>query len=132
MVEDDETALDSSRLSLLKMTDDELRFTSLLELEVIFEELLDSATLESLDDRLHEELLDRFSVEDEDSSAGSQILSPEHAVKLAANAAIPTAASARKFFNSQIIIQTFPYKVINRLVLPAERVQSHQLLLVSL
>lgn len=131
MVEDDETALDSLRLSLLKMTDDELRFTSLLELEVIFEELLDFATLESLDDRLHEELLDRFSVEDEDSSAGSQILSPEHAVKLAANAAIPTAASARNFFNSQIIIQTFPYKVINRLVLPAERVQSHQLLLVS-
>lgn len=42
-VEDDEAALDSSRLSLLRMTD---------------EEQLDSVTLESLDDWVHEELLD--------------------------------------------------------------------------
>jgi hypothetical protein len=52
---------------------------------------------------------------------GSQILSPEHAPKQAANetAAMP----AQILFDFKNIIQTFPYKLINRSVLQVGRVQ---------
>ena len=124
-------SLDSSRLSLLRMTDEEdvaeLSIASSLELERSFS-LEAGMTDEEDSAELSAEMIDDELVSANSAELGES--SPEHAPKPTANAIAVIPAPI--FLKSKFIFQTVPYKLINRSALLAEHVQSHQLLLVLL